>query len=104
MSLIIQHLCTLTAWESARLAGEYRADSLATEGFIHSSLPDQVAATAQRYYRGVVGMVLLTIDAALVTAPIRHEEAKNGQNYPHIYGPLNIDAVVAVEDYDTGSV
>ena len=93
------HLCRPEEWESALASGAYRADSLESEGFIHCSTPEQIVATAQRHRKGQQGLLLLVIDPDRVGPEIRWEEAKNGEAYPHIYGPLNIDAVTAVKPF-----
>ena len=50
---------------------------------------------ANAFYQGVPDLVLLTIDTERVASPIRYELVP-GQDlpYPHIYGPLNLDAVI----------
>ena len=93
------HLCHPEEWERALATGFYRADSLEAEGFIHCSTPEQIVPTAHRHRAGQHGLLLLVIDPALVRPEIRYEEAKNGEAYPHIYGPLNIDAVTAVQPF-----
>ena len=93
------HLCRPEEWESALVSGAYRADSLESEGFIHCSTPEQIVATAQRHRQGQQGLLLLVIDPDRVGPEIRWEEAKNGEAYPHIYGPLNVEAVTAVKPF-----
>ncbi len=95
---LIHHICSRADWERAREAGEYRADSLATEGFIHFSTPAQVQRTARRFFRGQGGLVLLSVDSAHVRQELRYEGAE-GELFPHLYGPLNLDAVVTVQDF-----
>jgi uncharacterized protein (DUF952 family) len=85
---LIQHITTAAAWEAARADGSYRGDTLETEGFIHCSEPHQVADVAESFYKGRDGLVLLDIDPAKVTPEIKYEGG-----FPHIYGPLNVDAV-----------
>lgn len=97
---MILHMTTRAAWETAVAAGQYTADSLASEGFIHCSTPAQVLGPANALFRGQQGLVLLCIAAALVQAPIVYEDCyESGQAFPHIYGPLNLDAVTAVRDF-----
>ena len=86
-------------WEQERRAGAYRGTTLDAEGFIHCSDPDQVVAVANALYAGQQGLVLLCIDPARLQAELRYELAKNGQRYPHIYGPLNVDAVTQVLEF-----
>jgi uncharacterized protein (DUF952 family) len=92
----IYHITTREDWQAAQVAGEYRAESLETQGFIHTSTEAQLIDTADRYYRGQDELVLLCIDPSRVTAPIKHEAAGERHDaglFPHIYGPLNLDAV-----------
>jgi uncharacterized protein (DUF952 family) len=99
----ILHITTRAAWESAKLGGAYEAPSLTTEGFIHCSTLQQVVATANAFFRGARDLVLLVIDEASVTAHVKHEPpAEGGRSdalFPHLYGPLNLDAVVRVADF-----
>jgi uncharacterized protein (DUF952 family) len=101
MKLLV-HLCQRPAWEQAQARGEYRAPSLDSEGFIHCSRPEQVQRVALRFYQAMPELVLLWIDAERVLPEIRWEAA-DGETFPHIYGPLNLEAVVSVQDYDPTS-
>jgi glutathione S-transferase len=91
------HITTRDDWERARERGEYRAPSLAAEGFIHLSRARQWHAVANRFYRGRAGLVLLAIRADRLRHEVRDEPA-DGDRFPHLYGPLEVDAVVAVFD------
>ena len=90
------HLADRQQWEAARTAGRYevstRGKTLPEVGFIHCSQRHQVRGVADAVFAGAEDLVLLTIDAERVPAPIRYE----GPDFPHIYGPLPVDAVVAV--------
>ncbi len=95
----IFHIASALDWASAAATGVYVKSTLdktvEEEGFIHASYDHQLEGVAQRYYQGVtVPLVLLTIDPSLVAHEIKIE---NG--YPHIYGPLNTNAVVRVEPF-----
>jgi uncharacterized protein (DUF952 family) len=98
MSLIC-HIITRDDWATAQAAAAYTAASLASEGFIHCSTPAQVPATAARFYAGRSDLLLLAIDPARLTAELRYEEGEPGVLFPHIYGPLNLTAVVAVHPF-----
>jgi uncharacterized protein (DUF952 family) len=87
------HITTRDAWERACAAGEYRPASLASEGFIHLSTAAQWPATRQRFYRDVPDLVLLHVAPAGLE--IRYERA-DGDDFPHLYGPLPIGAVIEV--------
>jgi uncharacterized protein (DUF952 family) len=73
--------------------GFYRPTSLASEGFVHASPRDQLHRVANKFYTATRDLRLMHIDPALVAAEIRWEPATGGL-YPHIYGPLNMSAVV----------
>lgn len=87
-------------WFEAQQRCDYQTDSLDSEGFIHCSTPEQVVGTANFLFRGQRGLVLLVINSDRVTAPIRYEDAGNGQLFPHVFGSLNLDAVVGVQEFE----
>lgn len=87
------HLTFAVAWAAARAAGEYRAASLDTAGFIHLSTQAQWPHTQKRFFAGQTGLVLLVIDPSRLVGEVRFEAA-DGDSFPHLYGPLNLDAVV----------
>ena len=87
------HITTRAAWQEARGAGEYRAASLEREGFIHLSTAAQWPATLARFFRGERDLVLLAIRPSALRAPVRFEPA-DGDRFPHLYGALNLDAVI----------
>lgn len=90
------HITTRDEWERAQPTGEYRSPSLATEGFIHLSREHQWEGAARRFFRGQTGLVLLSIAEDRLRSEVREEEA-DGDVFPHLYGPLNVDAVVEVQ-------
>jgi uncharacterized protein (DUF952 family) len=97
---VILHLATALAWESATRAEVYDADSLATEGFIHCSTPEQVLWVANSRFRNRRDLVLLQIDTARLDVPVRYENLEGGHElFPHIYGPLPTTAVVRVTPF-----
>lgn len=101
---IIFHITHPADWELARQQGQYTSDSLAGEGFIHCSKPDQIIDTANRYYAGQKGLLLLAIAPARVVPEIRFENLIGGKElFPHVYGPLNLDAVTAVLPFEPGA-
>jgi uncharacterized protein (DUF952 family) len=103
---MITHICTQKDWEKAQTQGEYRAVSLETEGFIHCSRPDQVLDVVNAFYQNTPNLVLLWIDPTKTRAEIRWEAPfhpsgsasppPNHAIFPHLYGPLNLDAVEQV--------
>lgn len=94
---LILHVATHADWE--RWAGEddYLPAAFATEGFIHCCSATQLPGVLQRYYAGRSDLYLLHIDPAKLAAPVKYELATGGEAFPHVYGPLNKDAVADVE-------
>ena len=74
----------------------YVTDSLQHEGFIHCSTPEQVLLPANALFRGQADLIVLIIDPRRVLAPLVFEDCyDSGMAFPHLYGPLNTDAVLA---------
>ena len=100
---MILHFCPRAEWEAAVSAGSYAADTLARQGFIHCSTPEQVAVPATALARGRHDIVLLEIDEAKLGKPVVWEDGDppdpGGMLFPHVYEPIPVPAVVAVHDY-----
>jgi uncharacterized protein (DUF952 family) len=96
------HITEATSWQTALLQGQYLAPSLQTEGFIHLSEQGQVKWVGMHFYRGQLGLVLLEIDSDRLTSKLRYDEVVGDGIFPHLYGPLNLDAVVTVWPFTPG--
>lgn len=97
---MIFHLTTYPAWQKAQVEGVYSTPSLLTEGFIHFSTQAQLIATANRYYPGRFDLWVLTIQEANLTAPLVYEDSTGrGEQFPHLYGSLNLAAVVTAQPF-----
>lgn len=91
----ILHITTKIDWEKAKKAGVYSAPSLEKAGFIHCSLAQQIPPVANYNFKGQQELIILEIDEYKLKYDVKYEDLWNeGQLYPHIYGPINIDAVV----------
>jgi uncharacterized protein (DUF952 family) len=99
---MILHIVGKGDWVKAVGRGSYAPRSLAAEGFIHCSTLAQVVATANRFYRGQKGLVVLCIDEDRLRVQLKYEASARtrgegaGEMFPHLYGALNVDAVVKV--------
>lgn len=102
MSELIYHITPRVTWEAAQQRGKYEADSLATQGFIHCSKPNQILPVAENLFHGQHGLVILAIDPAKLKSPLRWEPGEDltAEVFPHIYGPINLDAVYNVLDFE----
>jgi len=99
LNRVIFHIATGADWTRARASGEYTTSTIGVtldqEGFIHAARGDQWEDVRRRYYAEISDpLVLLVIDVARLRAPWR-EDPVGDDTFPHVYGPINADAVVA---------
>lgn len=106
MATELWHITERARWEAARRTGVYeqstRGRSLAEEGYIHCSLRHQLAPVARALYgsRPEEDPVVLVIDTERLSAPVRFEAAEpGGEEFPHVYGPIPVGAVLRVEPW-----
>ena len=101
------HLALKGDWEQARETGIYqwstRGMRLVEVGFIHCSWQEQVAKTFERFYADAGDVLLLEIDPTRLTAPLRADAIPTGELFPHLYGPLPIEAVRRFTPYSSDS-
>jgi uncharacterized protein (DUF952 family) len=105
----IYHITTRSAALLAGQSGEYRAESLAVEGFIHCSQLFQVLDVANAFYSDQTGLVILVIEPSRLKAELKFEAPAHPRpstsapasdnRFPHVYGPINFDAVESVIDF-----
>jgi len=106
----ILHLASDASWLASDKKGVYKADSLSTEGFIHCSTASQIVDVANAFYHGQHGLVILVIDADKLTSELKweppaHPNPERAANvgdefFPHVYGPINVEAVVKVIPFE----
>lgn len=95
------HIIAKQDWIEAERAGEYRPAGFDVEGFIHLSTNEQILRPANLLYNGRSDLELLVIDPERVDAEVVFEPGSHGESelFPHLYGSLNIDAVVDRVDF-----
>ena len=96
--MFIYHIVLPAVWERFQGRPSYQAESLATQGFIHCSYENQVEAVLKRYYSNAGTVLILTLDTDKLRSKLVEEPSTNGVVYPHLYGRLNFNAVVSVEE------
>lgn len=93
----IFHILKRKEWESAKNAGVYQPESLRRDGFVHCSKTDQLLKVANSFYKNERDLIILRIVENKVTSEIKHEPPLEAPLsdvlFPHIHGPLNVDAV-----------
>ena len=101
---IIYHMLPAAIWEAQSADVPYEGDTLATEGFIHcTSERELLIKVANNFYRETAGpFVILYLDEAAIDAEVRWEAA-GMHTFPHIYGPLNLNAVIKVISFPQGA-
>lgn len=97
------HIISREDMNAFKKSGTYEPASLLTEGFIHCSTGDRVAEVADDFYRGREDLLLLEIEVDLLASRLVFEPALDrAGSFPHIYGPLNLDAVVGFHELSPG--
>ena len=92
----LYHAASQADWDS-RSASHYQPSAFADEGFVHLSSAEQMVGTLHKHYPGRTDLMVLTVDATKVEANLVWEDLYgSGTEFPHIYGPINLSAVVAI--------
>ena len=104
---IIYRIISRDDWQAAKTAGIFAGTAHdLRDGFIHFSTAAQVAETAAKHYAGRQELLLLHLDTAALTAPLKWEPSRGGTLFPHLYGVLPVSAVHRIEplplDEETG--
>ena len=100
---LLTHIAERGEWAEAMERGVYRPKSLDDVGFVHASTAFSLVLPANLFYRGRSDLVVLCIDQSLLASEVRWEEPQpTVEAFPHIYGPVNLDAVIAVFDFPPG--
>jgi uncharacterized protein (DUF952 family) len=98
---MIYHITDRHTWTRSLAAGQHTGSTrdvdLADEGFIHCSTAEQVDGVLERFYAGASDLLVLHIDETKLSAELRYDDVPGAGLFPHVYGPINVDAVVQVE-------
>lgn len=96
--MLIYHIVLPEDWENFKDKDFYEAESLQTEGFIHCSFAAQLETVLQRYYKDTEKVLILTIETEKLESKLVAETSTNNENYPHIYGRINRDAIIKIKE------
>ena len=102
---MIFHIVKKAEWLEAQRRGAYEPASLKADGFVHCSTFEQAAQTANRFFRDQSNLVLLCIEPQRLKAELRLERPAKASDervhelFPHVYGPINLDAVRKALDF-----
>ena len=104
MQTTIYKICPEPLWREAQAAGLFSGAPVdLADGFIHFSTAEQVTETARRHFAGQTDLLLIAIDAGRLGAALKYEPSRGGALFPHLYGPLSLDAVKWVKPLPLGS-
>jgi uncharacterized protein (DUF952 family) len=94
---IVYKICTASEWRDAERAGVYRGSAVdRNDGFIHFSTAEQAAETAAKWFAGQRDLVLVAVDADALDK-LKWEPSRGGALFPHLYGDLEVKAVLRVD-------
>ena len=94
----IFHITERLTWEAVKGTRTYEGDTLSSDGFIHCCSLEQIDNVLENWFRGKRDLVILEINPEKLHSPVKYENLEGGEeSFPHIYGPINIDAVVNVK-------
>jgi uncharacterized protein (DUF952 family) len=92
---VIYKIVPASLWREAESAGVFTGAPVdLADGFIHFSTAVQVEETAARHFAGQDGLLLVAVSAEALGDALRWEPSRGGALFPHLYGPLALDAVV----------
>jgi uncharacterized protein (DUF952 family) len=101
---MIYKICPASAWREAERQGVFRGSAVdISDGYIHFSTASQVAETARKHFFGQTGLFLIAVDADALGDAVRWERSRNDELFPHLYGELDLGAVVSVLSMRTRS-
>lgn len=94
MSQLIYKIVPEPLWHAAEAAGRFHGASVdIADGFIHFSTAAQVKETAAKHFAGQSDLLLVAVDGARLGEALKYEPSRGGALFPHLYGPLGLDAV-----------
>jgi uncharacterized protein (DUF952 family) len=98
MTRLVYKICPVPLWLDAERTGEFQgSEADRRDGFIHLSTADQVRETAEKHFAGQSDLVLVSVDVSKLGNWLKWEPSRGGALFPHLYGSLDMTAVVRTE-------
>jgi uncharacterized protein (DUF952 family) len=99
----VYKICPVALWREAERNGVFRgSDDDRRDGFIHFSTAAQVAETAAKHFSGQRDLLLIRVDANDLGERLKWEPSRGGALFPHLYGDLELAAVMKVDALPLG--
>jgi uncharacterized protein (DUF952 family) len=96
-------ICPAALWREAEHAGVFRGSEVGRrDNFIHFSTAAQVTETAAKHFAGQSDLLLISVDASTLGSVLKWEPSRGGALFPHLYGPLALEAVKRVDPLPLG--
>ena len=94
---VLYKIMSRQEWEAAQAQGVYEGSKVdRKDGFIHLSAAHQVRTTAQKHFSGKPDLVLISVREEGLSKNLKWEVSRGGDLFPHIYGPLQLAAIIDV--------
>ena len=90
---MIYHITEKSEWKLARVEGKLEPESLQIEGFVHCCSEQLFSQVSNFYFKGLPSIYVLEIDEESLKSELKWE-VSGGHRFPHIYGPIEVSAVV----------
>jgi uncharacterized protein (DUF952 family) len=77
------------------------------DGYIHMSTAAQLDETITKHFAGQDDLTIAAVDLDALGEAVRWEPSRGGQLFPHLYGTLSLDSLIAygpLEREDDGSI
>ncbi|MER9447465.1 DUF952 domain-containing protein [Mesorhizobium sp. M0254] len=104
MSQIIYKIAPEALWRAAEKNGRFTGAPIdVADGFIHFSTADQARETAAKHFAAQTDLLLIAIDGALLGDALKYEVSRGGALFPHLYGVLDMSAVLWVKPLPLGA-
>ncbi len=98
---IIYKICSQSEWDQAVKVELYSgSQDDERDGFIHLSTWEQVPGTLEKHFKGQQDLLLIAVDETKIKEHLKYEPSRDGDLFPHLYGQLQLDAVIWVKPVD----
>ena len=104
MHKTIYKICPQALWRGAERQGVFTGAPVdIADGFIHFSTAAQAPETARRHFAGQDDLLLVAVDAEKLGEALKFEVSRGGDLFPHLFAPLDLDAVQWVKSLPLGA-
>lgn len=93
--MLIYKIFKTPEWADLRETGETLGAPIdLADGYIHFSTAEQAAETVAKHFAGQDDLMLAAIEVERLGDALKWEVSRGGAEFPHLYAPLRLSAVV----------